>query len=145
VVAIPVFIMLFAGMLFLHQVVRKTQLTQQAARNAAWIAALKSCEGGDEVSQPDLTSRMDRAPGSEVSLTAAPGEASGSSDDFASVSVLGSGPSAVAESGGGPSFYQDIHSKAVVMCQATTQPGRIPGVFRWLATRDDFILIFGQF
>jgi hypothetical protein len=143
-VVIPVFVILLAGMLFLHQVVQKTQQSQLAARNRAWTAAMKSCEGGDEITQPDLTSRMDTAPGSSVSLTATSGEATGTKSDTASVTMLGSGPAAVAQSSVGGSFSQSIHSKAIVMCNATTEPGRIPDVVKWFATRDDFILIFGQ-
>jgi hypothetical protein len=86
---------------------------------------------------------MDGAAGSSVSLTATSGEATGSKDDYASVSVLGAGPAAISESSVGPSFFQAIHSRAIVMCNTTTEPGKIPDVFRWFATRDDLSLIIG--
>ena len=144
VVVVPAFIVLFAGMLFLHHVIAKTQRTQLAARNQAWTEAMGSCNGGGTpVTQPDFTSDMDGAPGSSVSLTATPGEANGSADDYASVAVLGAGPSAVAESSGDVAFFQSVHSKAIVMCNTTTQAGNIPGVFKWFMKPSDFTLIFG--
>ncbi len=144
VVVVPAFIVLFAGMLFLHHVIAKTQRTQLAARNQAWTEAMGSCNGGGApVTQPDFTSDMDGAPGSNVSLTATPGEANGTADDYASVAVLGAGPSAVAESSGDVAFFQTVHSKAIVMCNTTTQAGNIPGVFKWFMKPSDFTLIFG--
>ena len=144
VVVVPAFIVLFAGMLFLHHVIAKTQRTQLAARNQAWTEAMGSCTGGGtQMTQPDFTSEMDGAPGSSVSLTATPGEANGTADDYASVAVLGAGPSAVAESSGDVAFFQTVHSKAIVMCNTTTQPGNIPGVFKWFMKPSDFTLIFG--
>ena len=143
-VVVPVFIVLFAGMLFLHQVLQKTQEAQLSARTIAWTQAMRGCQGSAEIEQPDLTSRMDTAPGSSVSLTASSGKATGSKSDAASVTMLGSGPAAVGEASAGPSFYQAIHARAVVMCNANTEPGRISDVVKWLVTRDDFALIFGQ-
>jgi Flp pilus assembly protein TadG len=143
-VVVPVFIVLFAGMLFLHQVVQKTQQAQLGARSAAWTEAMKTCSGGAEITEPDVLSRMDGAAGSSVSLTATSGDATGSKDDYASVSVLGAGPAAVSESSAGPAFFQPIHSRAIVMCNATTEQGRIPDVFRWFATRDDLSLLIGM-
>jgi hypothetical protein len=141
VVVVPVFIMLFAGMIFLHDVVAKTQRTQLAARQSAWTEAMPGCSGGSEVDQPDYTSKMDTAPGSDVSLTATPRESTGTSDDSVTVSIAGSGPSAVASSAD-PSFSQSIHSKAIVMCNAETQPGKIPDVFKWFISGNDLSLIF---
>ena len=130
-VVVPLFILLFASMLFIHHVVAKTQQTQLVARNAAWQKAMSGCAGGDEVTAPDFTSRMDGAPGSEVSLTASSGQASGSSDDNVSVSVLGS-----AHAAAGLSFNQHVHGKAIVMCNANTQPGDLPGVWHWFTSGD---------
>lgn len=141
-VVVPVFIMLFAGMLFLHDVVAKTQRSQLAARSGAWTAAMPGCSGGDEVEQPDFTSRMDTAPGSSVSLTASPRAATGEGEDEAAVSISGSGPSAIGVSGGDPSFFQPIHSKALVMCNALTEPGRIPDVLHWVLNGNTLALIF---
>ncbi len=142
VVVVPVFVILFAGMVFLHNVLAKMQRSQLAARNQAWTEAMASCHGGAEVPQPDFTSQMDGAPGANVSLSATPGEANGSADDYASVAVLGPGPSAIAEAGA-VSFFQNVHAKAIVMCNATTQAGDIPGAFHWFASSDDFKLVFG--
>jgi hypothetical protein len=142
VVVVPVFIILLVGMLFLHHVVAKTQTSQLTARNQAWTTAMASCQSGPEVTQPDLTSRMSGAAGSPASLTAAAGEATGTADESVSVSALGSGPVAISESRG-PSFFQSIHSKAIVMCNATTEPGDIPEVLHWFANSSDFELIFG--
>jgi hypothetical protein len=143
VVVVPAFVILFAGMLFLHHVIAKTQRTQLAARNQAWTEAMASCSGGGTpVTQPDFTSDMTGAPGSSVSLTATPGEANGSADDTASVAILAAGPSAVAASND-VAFFQSVHSKAIVMCNTTTQAGNIPGVFKWFMKPSDFTLIFG--
>ena len=137
VVVVPLFILLFASMLFVHHVVAKQQRVQLVARNAAWQKAMSSCSGGAEVIAPDFTSRMDGAPGSEVSLTASSGQAIGSSEDNVSVSVLGSGRAEA-----GLSFNQAVQSRAIVMCNARTQPGDIPGAFRWLWNGDMIHNIF---
>src|SRR6185295_9977006 len=110
VVVVPLFIVLFASMLFFHHVLAKSLQTQVVARNAAWQKAMSGCDGGNEVTTPDFSSRMESAPGSNVSLTATTGQATGSSDASVTVSVLGSGPAAVAKSGG-LSFQQDVHAK----------------------------------
>jgi hypothetical protein len=141
-IVIPVFILLLLGMLFLHDVVASTQKTQLAARDQAWTAAMKSCQSGPEVTQPDFTSRMNGAAGSEASLSAVAGEAIGSADAQVKVSTVGSGPSAISKSGGS-SFLQGIHSKAIVMCNATTAPGDIPQVIHWFIFGNDLGLLFG--
>jgi len=142
VVVVPVFILLFAGMLFFHHVIAKNQQTQLTARNAAWQSAMSGCSGGPKVTTPDFSSLMDGAPGSEVSLTAASGQATGSSAGSVTVSVLGSGHT-TAEQSGGLLFTQQVHSKAIVMCNAHTQPGDIPGAFRWFMNGDLISNIFG--
>jgi hypothetical protein len=138
VVVVPLFIVLLASMLFVHHVVAKTQQTQLAARNAAWQKAMAGCSGGNAVTLPEFSSHMEGAPGSEVSLTASTGQASGTSEDSVSVSVLGSG-----HAGAGLSFSQAVHGKAIVMCNARTQPGDIPGAFRWFMDGDLLRNIFG--
>lgn len=138
VVVVPLFILLFASMLFVHHVAANAQQTQLRARNAAWQKAMSGCSGGAEVTSPDFTSRMDGAPGSEVSLTASSGQATGSSDASVNVSVLGSGHASA-----GISFQKDLHSRAIVMCNAQTQPGDIPGAFRWFTSGDLISNIFG--
>jgi hypothetical protein len=139
---IPVFIVLLLGMLFLHDAVANTQRSQLAARDQAWTAAMASCKSGPEVTQPDLTSRMSGAAGSEASLTAVAGEATGSADAQVKVSTVGSGPSAISKSGGS-SFLQGIHSHVSVMCNATTAPGDIPQVLHWLVFGSDLGALFG--
>ena len=135
VVVVPLFIVLFASMLFIHHVVAKKQGAQLTARNAAWQSAMSGCSGGAEVPTPDFTSRMEGAPGAEVSLNAFSGQATGSANASVTVSALGAGSSATAQSGG-LSFHQNVSSKATVMCNANTQAGDIPGAFRWFTSGD---------
>lgn len=131
VVVVPVFIVLFAGMLFLHHTVAKTQRTMLAARRQAWTVAMTSCApNGDRAPQPELTSDMSGAPGDDSSLTANIGYATGTANDFADVAVLAAGPAPVAESGG-LDFHADINSKVLVTCNATTSPGDLGGVMKW--------------
>lgn len=141
VVVVPLFILLFAGMLFLHHVIAKTQQTQLAARSAAWQEAMSGCSGGPKVITPEFSSLMDGAPGSEVSLTAASGQARGSSAGTVAVSVLGSGHAEGQSEG--LSFTRAVHSTAIVMCNAHTQPGDIPGAFHWFVNGDLIGNIFG--
>jgi Tfp pilus assembly protein PilV len=141
-IAIPVFIVLLLGMLFLHDVVANTQKSQLAARDKAWTAAMASCKSGPEITQPDLTSRMSGAAGSEASLSAVGGEATGSDDAQVKVSTAGSGPSAISKSGGS-SFLQGVRSKVSVMCNATTAPGDIPQVLHWFVFGSDLGVLFG--
>lgn len=132
---IPLFIVLFASMLFIHHVVARMQVSQLTARHAAWQSAMAGCSGGAEVPTPDFTSRMEGAPGANVSLNASSGKATGSANASVTVSVLGAGQSASAQSGG-LTFHQNVSSRAVVMCNASTQPGDIPGAFRWFMSGD---------
>jgi hypothetical protein len=141
VVVVPVFIVLFGGMLFLHHVIAKTQQTQLTARNAAWQEAMSGCSGGPKVTTPDFSSLMEGAPGSEVSLTAVSGQATGSSAGSVTVSVLGSGHAAGQSES--LSFSRAVHSTAIVMCNAHTQAGDIPGAFRWFVNGDMIYDIFG--
>jgi hypothetical protein len=131
VVVVPVFIILFAGMLFLHHTVAKTQRTMLAARRDAWSLAMNGCApNGDRAPQPELTSDMSGAPGDDASLTANLGWATGTADDMADVAVLAAGPAPMAASGG-LDFHADIHSKVLVTCNATTTPGDLGGVMKW--------------
>jgi hypothetical protein len=130
VVVLPIFIVLFAGMLFLHEAVAKTQRSMLAARREAWKAAMEGCSGGEEVPQPDRTSDMNGAPGAEVSTKATIGFSTGTAEDQAKVAILSAGAVPVAESGG-LHFEADIHSRVVVMCNTQPQPGDIPGVLKW--------------
>jgi hypothetical protein len=131
VVVVPVFIILFAGMLFLHRTVAKTQRTMLAARRDAWSSAMNGCQpNGDRAPQPELATDMSGAPGDDSSLTANIGWATGTSNDSTNVSILASGPAPVAESGG-IDFHADIDSRVLVTCNATTQRGDIGGVMKW--------------
>jgi hypothetical protein len=131
VLVVPVFIVLLAGSLFLHQTLAKTQRTMLAARYQAWNAAMNDCKpNGAAAPQPELTSDMSGAPGSDVSLLASMGDATGTSEDIAHVAILGQGPSPVAQAGT-LDFHADIHSQAVVTCNATTEGGDIGGVIKW--------------
>jgi hypothetical protein len=131
VLVVPVFIVLFAGMLFLHHTLAKTQQTMLAARYQAWSSAMNDCApNGGAAPQPELTSDMGGAPGSDVSLLANMGDATGTSDDVVHVAILGSGPAPVAEAGA-LDFHADIHSQAIVTCNATTEGGDLGGVIKW--------------
>ncbi|HEY4013937.1 MAG TPA: hypothetical protein VGM06_11410 [Polyangiaceae bacterium] len=131
VVVVPVFIVLFAGALFLHHTLAKTQQTMLAARYQAWNSAMNDCApNGGAAPQPELTSDMGGAPGSDVSLLANMGDATGTSNDSANVAILASGPAPVAQAGA-LDFHADIHSQAVVTCNATTEGGDLGGVIKW--------------
>jgi hypothetical protein len=131
VVVVPVFIILFAGMLFLHHTVAKTQRAMLAARRDAWSLAMNGCQpNGERAPQAELATDMSGAPGDDASLTANMGYATGTANDIASVTVLAAGPAPVAESGG-LDFHANIDSKVLVTCNATTSPGDLPGVMKW--------------
>jgi hypothetical protein len=130
-VVVPVFIVLFAGMIFLHRTVAKTQRSMLAARREAWKSAMSGCAAnGDAMPQPGLTSEMSGAPGSDASILANVGSATGTAADFAHVQVLAAsgGPAAQAS---GIDFRSDVRSKVIVLCNAQTQPGDFPGVLKW--------------
>jgi hypothetical protein len=130
-VVVPVFIVLFAGMIFLHRTVAKTQRSMLAARREAWKSAMSGCAAnGAAMPQPNLTSDMSGAPGSDVSILANFGKATGTASDVAHVQVLAAGAAPVAEARG-IDFRSDIHSKVIVTCNAQTQPGDLPGVLKW--------------
>jgi hypothetical protein len=130
-VVVPVFIVLFAGMIFLHRTVAKTQRSMLAARREAWTSAMSGCAAnGDAVPQPGLTSDMSGAPGSDASILANIGYATGTAADVAHVKVLAAQAGPVAEASG-INFHSDIRSKVIVMCNAQTQPGDLPGVLKW--------------
>jgi hypothetical protein len=132
VVAIPVFIVLFAGMLFLHAVVAKTQKTMLAARYQAWHSAMEPCEGGgDKVPQADLFTDMEGAPNSDVSLTKRMGFATGQAQD--QVIIWGAEPrSARSTARDDIWFSQSVHSEAQVFCNVKSEPGSLPGVAKWM-------------
>jgi hypothetical protein len=131
VVVVPVFIILLAGMLFLHHTVAKTQRAMLAARRDAWALAMNGCAAnGDRAPQPDLNSDMSGAPGDDASLTANVGSSTGTATDYADVTIPGDGPAPVAESGG-IDFHQQIDSKVIVTCNTTTEPGDLAGVLKW--------------
>jgi len=130
-VVVPVFILLFAGMIFLHHTVAKTQRSMLAARREAWKSAMSGCAAnGDAMPQPTLSSDMSGAPGSDASILASVGNATGTASDYAHVQVLAAGAAPVAEARG-INFRSEVHSKVVVMCNAQTQPGDFPGVLKW--------------
>ena len=130
-VVVPVFIVLFAGMIFLHRTVAKTQRSMLAARREAWTTAMSGCAAnGDGMPQPGLTSDMSGAPGSDASILAHVGFATGTASDVARVRVLASAAAPLAEARG-IDFQSDIHSKVIVICNAQTQPGDLPGVLKW--------------
>jgi hypothetical protein len=148
VLVVPVFIVLFAGMLFLHHTLAKTQRTMLAARYQAWNAAMNDCKpNGGAAPQPELTTDWPGAPGSDVSLLANMGDATGTSEDAVHVAILGAGPSPVAEAGA-LDFHAEIHSQAVVTCNATTEPGDLGGVIKWfynqLGGSTFWGMLFGQ-
>jgi hypothetical protein len=129
-VVVPVFIVLFAGMIFLHRTVAKTQRSMLAARREAWKSAMSGCASGAAMPQPNLTSDMSGAPGSQASIRANVGRATGTASDFAHVQVLAAGAAPMAEANG-IDFRSDIHSKVIVTCNAHTEPGDLPGVLKW--------------
>lgn len=130
-VVVPVFIVLLAGMLFLHHTVAKTQRSMLAARREAWKTAMSGCAAnGSSLPQPGLSSDMSGAPGSDASILANLGYATGTASDYASVRVLAAGAAPVAE-GGGIHFSATVNSKVLVYCNAQTQQGDLPGVLKW--------------
>ena len=130
-VVVPVFIVLFAGMIFLHRTVAKTQRSMLAARREAWTSAMSGCaSNGDGMPQPGLSSDMSGAPGSDASILSNVGYATGTASDFAHVQVLAAGAAPVAEASG-LDFRSSVHSKVIVHCNAQTQPGDLPGVLKW--------------
>ena len=131
VVVVPVFIVLFAGMVFLHHTAAKTQRSMLAARRQAWDTAMNGCmANGGVVPQPNLTSDMNGAPGSDSSILANLGSSTGTASDVADVSVFATGPATVAGAGS-IGFHSDIHSTVIVSCNAQTRPGDLPGVLQW--------------
>jgi Tfp pilus assembly major pilin PilA len=131
VVVVPVFIILLAGMLFLHRTVAKTQRSMLAARREAWKTAMSGCAAnGAAMPQPGLTSDMSGAPGSDASILANVGYATGAASDYASVQVLAATVAPMAEASA-TGYRSDIHSKVIVLCNAQTQPGDLPGVLKW--------------
>jgi hypothetical protein len=128
-VVVPAFIVLLAGMIFLHEVLSDTLTTMRTARNDAWTLAMSSCKAG--VGAPSelmkLNSQMPGAPGSDQSLKNTSGGAVGSSLAAARVSVLGDPASK-----GGIGFAQAVSSHAAVWCNDQTYPGTVVGVFQWL-------------
>jgi hypothetical protein len=131
VVVVPVFIVLIAGMLFLHHTVAATQRSMLAARRAAWKSAMEGCPGeGGEMPQPDRTSEMGGAPGAEVSTLATIGSATSESEGSVHVGLMAEGAASAAE-GRGLEFEADVHSKVIVMCNTKPQPGDLPGVLKW--------------
>ena len=130
VVVVPPFIVILAGMLFLHHTVAKTQRSMLAARREAWASAMSGCAAnGDAMPQPVLSSDMSGAPGSDASILANVGSATGTASDIAHVRILAAGAPATAA--GGIDFRSDIRSKVIVLCNAQTQPGDLPGVLKW--------------
>jgi Tfp pilus assembly protein PilV len=132
VIAVPVFIILLAGMLFFHQTISKTQRSMLAARREAWAAAMAGCRSGPRVPQPNLSSFMPGAPGALASFHASVGQSSGSSTDKANVSVLAGAAGPVAQ---GLNFSADISSRAVVTCNTQPERGDLPGVLKWFYGR----------
>jgi hypothetical protein len=122
VVVVPVFIILLAGMIFLHELLSDTLRTMRAARNDAWTLAMQSCAGGgggpSELMK--LNSQMPGAPGSDQSLR----NSSGASEATSSA--------AVHVSNGEVGFAQAVSSGARVWCNDQTAPGNVVGVFQWL-------------
>ena len=143
-VVVPVFIVLFAGMIFLHRTVAKTQRSMLAARREAWKTAMSGCAAnGEAMPQPGLTSEMSGAPGSDASILANLGFATGTASDVAHVRVLAAQAAPVAE-GSGIDFHSDIHSKVIVMCNARTQPGDLPGVLKWFWNGSNASAVWGE-
>jgi TadE-like protein len=131
VVVVPVFIVLFAGMVFLHRTVAKTQRSMLAARREAWKTAMSGCQAnGGAMPQPGLTSDMSGAPGTDASILAHLGYATGTASDYAHVQVLTASAAPVAEARG-LEFHANVESKVLVFCNAQTQPGDFPGVLKW--------------
>jgi hypothetical protein len=133
-IAVPVFIVLLAGMLFFHQTISKTQRSMLAARREAWASAMQGCRNGPHVSQPNLSSFMPGAPGALASFHASVGQSSGSSSDTANVSVVAASAGPVAE-GQGLNFSANISSRAVVTCNTQPERGDLPGVLKWFYGR----------
>jgi hypothetical protein len=128
-VVIPGFVILFAGMLFLHHVIREQQRVGEKAKADAWTSAMASCTGGgDGVPQLPFSSTMPGAPGSDISLQDSTGSTNASATNDVTVSLSGSGPTAA----GGFAFSQTVSAHVTVLCNNQTQPGDIGGVFKWL-------------
>jgi len=140
VVVVPAFIVLFAGMLFLHHTVAMTQESMLAARNGAWEKAMKGCQGDEGVPQPDRTSDMQDAAGAEVSTTASLGYETGTAENTVEVSILAAGAAPMAEARG-LHFESDVHSKVVVMCNTQAAAGDFPGVLEWFLNSDSNALV----
>jgi hypothetical protein len=128
---VPVFVVLLAGIVFFHRVLRRTQETMLEARAKAWERSMNGCDGEESVPHPERTSDMPGAPGAEVSTTARYGFATGASEDTVRVSVLAGGAAPVAEANG-LHFETDVHAKVTVMCDTKPQAGNFPGVLRWI-------------
>jgi hypothetical protein len=120
-VVIPSFVLLLGGMLFLHHVLREQQRVMKQARSDAWTFAMKSCSGsGVGIPQPNFTSTMPGAPGSD-NLSDHLGKSTASSNGSVSVT-----------SDSGFSFSQSVNAHTTVFCDNQTEPGDIPDVFKWL-------------
>jgi hypothetical protein len=132
-VVIPSFVILFGGMLFLHHVIREQQRVMAEAKNEAWSYAMASCQGdGDGLPQVPFTSTMPGAPGADITLKDSLGQSNAAASNSVEVSVLGGGPSPVAEGNGLFSFSQTVSAHAAVYCNNQTAAGDIGGVFDWL-------------
>jgi hypothetical protein len=128
-VVIPGFVIVFAGMLFLHHVVREQQRVGEKAKADAWTSAMASCQGdGSGVPQLPFSSTMPGAPGSDISLADDTGATHASASNDVTVSLAGSGP----EANGGYAFSQTVSAHVTVFCNNQTAPGDIGGVFKWL-------------
>jgi hypothetical protein len=131
-VVIPVFVILFAGMLFLHHVIREQQRVGARAKDEAWTSAMNACSGGAAgLPKVPFSSTMPNAPGSDITLQDSVDTASASASSFVWVSVLGNGPPAAAQ-GGGLAFSQAVGAHADVFCNNQTARGDIGGVLDWL-------------
>ena len=125
---IPVFVILFGGMLFMHHVIREQQRVGEKSKADAWTSAMASCGGGGaDVPQLPFSSTMNGAPGSDITLQDNTGSTSSSASNTVTVSLDGSGGG-----GGGYTFSQAVSAKATVFCNNQTQPGDLGGVFKWI-------------
>jgi hypothetical protein len=114
----PTFIVLFGAIVFVHHVIAEQQQVMSDVKNRVWSRAMASCRGASEgVPQPNFTTTMPGAPGSDTSVQPDLGWASEQSAGR-SVTVAGSGFT----------FTQGTSWHATVICNNQTQPGNIAGV-----------------
>jgi hypothetical protein len=132
IVVVPVFIVIFAGMIFFHQTVAKTQQAMAIARRDAWNRALQGCREGPRVPQPDLSwGSTSDAPGAFSAFLAGLGRTSGEANDTAKVTILAANAAPAAQ----VVFSADVSSKMIVTCNTVPERGDFPGVIDWYINR----------